>query len=355
MKRKQMSSEVQLHLLPRYSTALMSSSTNRMTTNTHLQEGTLNKKLALSFLVLVLVVALSGLSAFAQTATGQITGRVTDQQGAVISGANVTAKETTTGRTRTTTTNTEGDYAFPLLPPGSYEVTVESPNMSRGVANVQVLLNSKPDVNFGLKAASAGTTVEVTGEAPLVETTNSKLKTNVDTKQIEGLPIANRNFASLATLSPNVRPVASFDPTKLRTGNVSINGNTGRGMNLTVDGGENKDNVVGGFLHNYTTEGIQEFVVEAHRFGADTGKSAGGAVTIVTKGGTNSLHGSFFGFLRNKHIRARFFFPANPNGGNAPDTARRGTPTCPPCFVGPANEKPPFQRLNWGGSLGGPI
>src|SRR4051812_17979450 len=326
-----------------------------MLLNTFLQEGTLNKKLAVSFLVFVLVLTLGGLSAFAQTATGEILGRVTDQQGAVVSGANVTVKETTTGRTRTTTTNNDGDYAFPLLPAGSYEVTVDTPNMSKGVANVQVLLGSRKDVNFALKAAAAGTTVEVTGDAPLVETSNSELKTNIDTKQIETLPIQDRNFASLATLSPNVRPVASFDPTKLRTGNVSVNGNSGRGMNLTVDGGENKDNVVGGFLQNYTTEGIQEFVVDAHRFGADTGKSAGGVLTIATKGGTNSLHGSFFGFLRNKHIRARFFFPANPNGGNAPDTARRGTPTCPPCFVGPANEKPPFQRLNWGGSLGGPI
>jgi hypothetical protein len=305
----------------------------------------LNKKLVISFLALALCVALSGVCAFAQTATGEILGRVTDQQGAVIAGANVTVKETTTGRTRTTTTNNDGDYAFPLLPPGSYEVAVEAPSMSKGVATVQVLLGSHKDVNFNLKAQGAGTTVEVTGEAPLVETTNSELKTNIDTKQIETLPIQDRNFASLATLSPNIRPVGSFDPTKLRTGNVSANGNTGRGMNLTVDGGDNKDNVVGGFLQNYTTEGIQEFVVETHRFGADTGKSAGGVLTIATKGGTNTYHGSFFGFLRNKHIQAADYFTRNPNA----------SATCPPCYEGPANEKPPFQRLNWGGSLGGPL
>lgn len=300
--------------------------------NRFLQEGIVNKKLAVGFLVFVLVVALGGLSAWAQTATGEILGRVTDQQGAVVSGANVTVKETATGRTRTTTTNMEGDYAFPLLPPGSYQVTVETPNMSKGVATVQVLLGAKRDVNFNLKAAAAGTTVEVTGEAPLVETTNSELKTNIDTKQIQELPIQDRNFASLASLSPDVRPVASFDPTKLRTGNVSINGSTGRSFNLTVDGGDNKDNVVGGFLQNFSTEGIQEFVVETHRFGADTGKSAGGVLTIATKGGTNTLHGSLFGYLRNKNIQAKDYF-----------TDTSGAP------------KPPYQRINYGASLGGPI
>ena len=307
------------------------------------------KKLWVRLVVLGLFISLAGASAYAQAASGEILGRVTDQQGAVVAGATVTAKETTTGRTRTTTTNTEGNYSFPLLQPGTYEVTAEAPNMGKGVATVQVLLQQRRDANFSLKPAAEGTVVEVTGEAPLIETTNSEVKTNIDPKQMNQLPLRDRNFASLATLSPNIRPVGSFDPTKLRTGNVSINGATGRSMNLSVDGGDNKDNVVGGFLQNFTTEGIQEFVIETHRFGADTGKSAGGVVTIATKGGTNDFHGSAFFFMRNKNLNAKDFFTENPNfvgcGPDDPET----------CYEGPAGEKPPFQRNNWGGSIGGPI
>jgi hypothetical protein len=307
-------------------------------------------------LVLVFAV-LAGTNAMAQSATGEILGRVTDQQGAVVAGASVTAKDTSTGRARTTTTNDEGGYAFPNLQPGTYEVTAEAPNMGKGVATVQVLLQQKRDVNFSLKPAAEGTVVEVTGEAPLIETSNSEVKTNIDPKQMNELPLRDRNFASLATLSPNIRPVGSFDPTKLRTGNVSINGATGRSMNLSVDGGDNKDNVVGGFLQNFTTEGIQEFVIETHRFGADTGKSAGGVVTIATKGGTNDFHGSAFFFLRNRNLNAKDYFTKNPDPAfGAAGCADGSDPSA--CYNNATSgelDEPPFDRQNWGGSFGGPI
>jgi len=315
------------------------------------------KKLWVSLVVLGLFISLAGANAYAQAASGEILGRVTDQQGAVVAGATVTAKDTTTGRTRTTTTNTEGNYAFPLLQPGTYEVTAEAPNMGKGVATVQVLLQQRKDANFSLKPAAEGTVVEVTGEAPLIETSNSEVKTNIDPKQMNELPLRDRNFASLATLSPNIRPVGSFDPTKLRTGNVSINGATGRSMNLSVDGGDNKDNVVGGFLQNFTTEGIQEFVIETHRFGADTGKSAGGVVTIATKGGTNDFHGSAFFFLRNKNIQSKDFFTINPDTAfDDPNCQNGSSPeSCYNNLTSGEREKPPFDRHNWGGSFGGPI
>ena len=312
----------------------------------------------LKFLALALLLAVFvGTNAYAQSATGEILGRVTDQQGAVLAGATVTAKDTTSGRSRTTTTNAEGSYAFPNLQPGTYEVTAEAANMGKGVATVQVLLQQRRDANFSLKPAAEGTVVEVTGEAPLIETSNSEVKTNIDPKQMNELPLRDRNFSSLATLSPNIRPVGSFDPTKLRTGNVSINGATGRSMNLSVDGGDNKDNVVGGFLQNYTTEGIQEFVIETHRFGADTGKSAGGVVTIATKGGTNDYHGSAFFFLRNRNLNAKDYFTKNPDPAfGDPACADGSDPSaCYNNLTSGELDEPPFDRQNWGGSFGGPI
>src|SRR5438067_9564843 len=254
------------------------------------------------FVALLLIVAVP--SAYSQTATGDIIGRVTDQQGAVIPNVTVTARETSTGVVRTTITNGEGDYDFGSLPPGNYDVSTEVANMAKGTSTVQLLLGNRQSINFSLKASTTGTTVEVTGAAPLIETSSSELKANIDSRQMTELPLNGRTFASLAILAPGVRPVGSFDPTKTRIGTVSINGSTGRNFNLSVDGGDNKDNVVGGFLQNYTTEGIQEFVIDTHRFGADTGKSAGGAVTIATKGGTNNLHGGAFIYERQKNLNA---------------------------------------------------
>lgn len=268
----------------------------------------------------------------AQTATGEILGRITDVQGAVIIGAKITATEIATGMSRTTTSNAEGNYQFPLLPPGKYSVTAEAPAMVKMETNLEVLLGAHVNVNFAMKPGAQSTTVEVSGSALQVETSNSEIKSNIDPRQMQDMPLNGRTFASLAILAPGVRPVGSFDPTKSRIGTVSIAGSTGRNFNLTVDGGDNKDNIVGGFLQNYNTEGIQEFVIDTHKFGADTGKSAGGVVTIATKGGSNVLHGSAFVFERNRNLNSIDYF-----------TQVEGVP------------KAPFDRQSYGGSIGGPI
>jgi hypothetical protein len=282
---------------------------------------------------------------WAQTATGDLAGRVTDTQGAVIVNAKVTATEIATGRVRTTVTNAEGNYALPLLPPGNYEIAAEAPNMAKAVAKLELLLGAHLNVKITLQPAMAKEVVNVTGETPAIEVSNSELKANIDPRQMTEMPLNGRTFASLAVLAPEVRPAASFDATKNRIGTLSIGGSTGRNFNLTVDGGDNKDNIVGGFLQNYTTEGIQEFVVDTHKFGADTGKSGGGVLTIATKGGTNQLHAGAFFFLRNRNLNGNDFFNAHPNE----------SPTCPPCYVGPANDKAKFDKQNYGGSIGGPI
>lgn len=283
--------------------------------------------------LVILALLLAGAYAYAQTATGNIVGKVTDAQGAIIVSAKVTATEVGTGRSRTIATNAEGLYEFALLPPGRYEVTAEAPSMAKMMMRVELLLGAHPTVNFAMQPAGSKTTVEVTGEAPAIETTNSELKANIDPKQMSELPLNGRTFSSLAILAPGVRPMPSFDPTKARIGTVSVGGSIGRDFNLTVDGGDNKDNIVGGLVQNFTTEGIQEFVIDTHRFGADTGKSAGGVMTIATKGGSNALHGGGFFYLRNRNLNAMDYF-----------TAHQDNP-----------QKAPFDKQNYGGSFSGPI
>lgn len=271
--------------------------------------------------------------ATAQTATGEIVGKVIDIKGAVIIDAKVTATSVATGRVHSTTSNAEGSFQFSLLPPGNYEVAAEFKGMSKSFTKVELLVGVHQTVNLTMKPGTAETVVEVTGAAPPVDTTGSELKANIDPKQMSELPLNGRTFASLAILAPGVRPVGSYDPTKSRIGTVSINGSAGRNFNMTVDGGDNKDNIVGGFVQNFTTEGIQEFVIDTHKFGADTGKSSGGVLTLITKGGSNELHGGGFFFLRNRNLNAMDYF-----------TAQQDNPT-----------KAPFDKNNYGGSIGGPI
>lgn len=280
-------------------------------------------------------------SVIAQVTTGVIVGNISDQTGAVLGGASVTAKNRATGIAKTVTTTDKGEFEISPLPPGDYEVTVEASGFTKTVEeSITVNIGSRITFNVALKPAGAEDVVTVSGEAgATIETTNTVVQGVVDNRQVANLPLSGRTFSNLAILVPGAKPVAAFDPTKARTGTVSIAGSTGRDANVSVDGGDNKDNVVGGVLQNYTTEGIQEFVVQTQNFLPDTGRSAGGAITVVTKGGTNELHGSFVLFERNDRFNKRDAF--NPEFDKITGD-------------GPF-EKQPFDRQNIAGSLGFPI
>ena len=134
----------------------------------------------------------------------------------------------------------------------------------------------------------------------------------------------------------------SFDPTKARVGTFSVGGSTGRNLNITIDGGDNKDNAVGGILQNFSMEGIQEFALSTQRFSAANGRSGGALLSVVSKSGTNDFHGSVFGFFRDDSLNA-----------NAPKLLAEANPDL---FPDPADAvKPPFSRQQFGGSFGGPI
>jgi Carboxypeptidase regulatory-like domain/TonB dependent receptor len=283
----------------------------------------------------------------AQVATADLTGRVVDPQGNVVVGASVTAKNNANGLTRTATTNDSGEYTLAQLPPGNYEITVEASGFSRALQkDFELGVGTKPTLNFDLKAGGVTETVEVQSAAPLIETTRSEIGGVISPTEVQNLPLLNRTFANLSTILPEARPVGSFDPTKTRVGNIAFSGGDGRQLDVNVDGGDDKDNVVGSLLQNFAYESIQEFQVLQHRWTAESGRAVGGVVNVVTKSGSNDLHGSGFFNYRNQNLRKLDFFERRDK--EARD--RAGTP-----LPAGLSDKPDFNREEFGGSIGGPV
>lgn len=278
----------------------------------------------------------------AQTSnTGTITGAVKDEKGGLVPGASVKVINTGTNAERSTVTSSEGVYEISQLVPGTYRVEVEAPNFAKYV-NEHVTVNVLSRTTLDPALSPAGTTGQVTvtaEESALVETTKTDVGGVVDQRRLENLPVNGRSFASLAILIPGATLQPSFDPTKARVGTFSVGGSTGRNLNITIDGGDNKDNAVGGILQNFSMEGIQEFALSTQRFSAANGRSGGALLSVVSKSGTNDFHGTAFGFFRDDKLNA-----------NAPRllAEARDEPT-------EGIEKPPFSRQQFGGSFGGPI
>jgi hypothetical protein len=281
----------------------------------------------------------------AQTAnTGVITGVVKDQTGALVPGATVKAINLGTNAERTAVTSGEGSYEINQLVPGNYRLEIEAPNFAKTVAeHVTVNVLGRVTIDAEMRPVGATASVNISTEnAPLIETTKTEVGGVIEQRELENLPVNGRSFASLAILIPGATLQPSFDPTKSRVGTFSVGGSTGRNLNITIDGGDNKDNAVGGILQNFSMEGIQEFALSTQRFSAANGRSGGALLSVVSKSGTNELHGSVFGFFRDDKLNS-----------NAPKLLAEANPNL---FPDPADAvKPPFSRQQIGGSIGGPI
>ena len=282
--------------------------------------------------------ALAAPAAYPQATTGEITGRVLDAAGASVPGATVVARNEGTGLTRQTTTDSDGDYTLTQLPPGTYAVSAELTGFKRATRRaVPVNVGTRVTLGFDLAVGDMTEAVEVTADASLIETTKSDISGVVTPEEITNLPLLNRTFAGLTIIMPEARPVGNFDPTKTRIGNFAMSGGDGRQLDVNVDGGDNKDNVVGSLIQNFAYESIQEFQVSQHRWTAEAGRSVGGVVNVISKSGTNDLRGSLFGSHRGDETRAMDYFEKQRRAAN------------------PNFQKAEFERQEVGGSIGGPI
>ncbi len=311
----------------------------------------------LSGFLLLLVCAGAGL---AQNATGSITGMVTDPNNEAIASAAVTVTSKATGAVRKIATKGEGKYTVENLIPGEYEVRVESQGF---VTQVQVLLvqvGASTTGNFSMTVGATSQTIEVSGGASVINTTDSVVGGVVNRQAIENLPLNGRSFLSVALLEPGV--TVNYNATS-GAGNVNnffqvSVGSAPQSMTLiSVDGARVNDRVTGGTSQNFSAESVQEFQIQTNNFDLSSGTVATGAINIVSRTGSNQLHGSGFFFFRDHNMAA---FPAlrRPteiqlvNGQPQPLSPFCVTPTSAACN---SVTDPFFVRRQYGGSVGGPI
>jgi hypothetical protein len=280
-------------------------------------------------LVLVLALAVPALvQAQSQATTAEINGRIVDGQGGVLPGVTVTATNPATGYNRTVTTNEEGFFALPLLPPGAYEVTAELAGFNSIKQAVTLTVGSSIAINPTMQVAGVTEQLVVAASAPVVETTATVRTTTLDTEAISNLPINGRRFQDFITLTPTVQVDTS-------RGQLSFAGQRGINSNVSIDGADYNQPFFGGIRggersNNAFTvpqEAIKEFQVVASGYSAEFGRSTGGLVNAITKSGTNSPAGSLFYVNRNKEWAEKNAF-----GQNASPTQQQ-----------------------FGGSFGGPI
>jgi len=247
----------------------------------------------------------TSVSALAQQTSGNVTGRILDQQGAAIPGATVTARNAETGFSRSEISDAEGVYRLNALPVGTYEITAELQGFTAAPAKqIPINVSQTLTLDFSMRVASLAETVTVNGVTPMVETTSSSMGAVVDLRRVESLPLNGRQFANLAATIPGVGLGFHSDPTKSTQYSPQINGGNGRNVNYQIDGGDNNDDTVGGLLQLFPLEAIQEFNFVTQRYKAEYGRSNGGVMNIVTKSGTNQMRGSWFTNFRDDSINS---------------------------------------------------
>ena len=286
----------------------------------------------------ILITAIVGLfcayATFAQSqaSTADLIGTITDPNGAVVPGATVTAKNNATGISRKVTTNENGLYQILGLPPGNYEISVESATFKKTIiSDVRLTVGQSAELPVALELGTPTTVVEVSSDSvELVETTRTTVSNTIDEQRIDNLPTNQRSATGFAlTLSTvgrdNGRPIGPAP-----TSGINVGGQRGRSTLVQVDGADFTDNSVNAARSTVGQEAVQEYQISTNSYAPEFGRAIGGVVNVVTKRGTNTFNGNIFGFLRDKEIQAR------------------------PPFA-PTSEKPAFTRGQYGATLGGPI
>jgi hypothetical protein len=315
------------------------------------------KKVACGFVVLLALIGIVGMMtpAMGQEVTAGVVGTVTDGSGAPINGAVVTARDTERGTVWNVTTSDAGVYNITRLPVGTYEVKVAAPGFETAIHPPFVLvLNQTARVDVQMKVGKANETIEVTGEAPILQTQSTEVSTLIDANTEVSLPLASRDYLQLTLLAPgvtNVDPDGMRQPQSMtNSGRPYINGNREQANEYLIDGilnSEDKNNEVG-----YTPgiDAIQEFNLITQNASAEFGNYQGGVVSVSTKSGTNHIHGDLFEFFRNDALDS--------NEASAGWTAgiKDNINNSNPGFNAQGILLKPELRYNqFGGTIGGPI
>src|SRR5271165_1450495 len=241
--------------------------------------------------------------------TGSIFGTISDKSGAVVAQAEVTATNTETGLKRNTSTNSTGYYRMEFLPVGPYAVEITAPGFSKlEQTGIVLVATQSTKVDAALNPGSVTASVKVTGAAPLINTNNAEVGTTVENIQVTELPIVNRNVYTLLDITPGVQQNSNQVGLGLPEQHTSMNGGVEAGysasVNYYLDGGANVGSLrnSGNILPN--PDAIEEFRILEDNYSAEYGRFASGVVSVLTKSGTNNLHGTLFEFLRNNELNA---------------------------------------------------
>jgi hypothetical protein len=292
-------------------------------------------KAILSFVVLTFLFAT--VSLHAQLPTGTILGQVKDSSGAVVPGATVTIRNVDTSQSRTATTGEDGSYRVPALAVGHYDVRVEHEGF-KGETQTGIVLDVSQEavLNFTMQIGATSQEVVVTGEAPVVNTTNGELGGLVNEDKMSDLPLNGRNYIDLSLMQAGVTNDANYGGSTAQGGTngiwFSANGSPVRSNNFTLDGAmlmNQRGTTSAAVGITLGVDGIKEYKVITNNFGAEYGMTMGSQTVIVSKSGTNQIHGDLFEYLRNSALDARNYF----DGSKIPE----------------------FRRNNFGGAAGGPI
>ena len=293
------------------------------------------------------LILLCGTPLWAQLTAGSVVGTVTDPSGAKVAGANVTITNTSTGVAYSTVTSSQGIFTFPVLPVGLYEFTTDAKGFKKANGSLEVDLNASRTLNIALMVGSTSETVQVTAAQTPVETTSTQISDTFSRRQVLDLPLASVNVNNLALLTPNT---VDINTTGLNRAQVlqkvsspvggavaSVGGTRARNNSFILDGVDNNDPIETGPQSGAIQDAVQEFSVVKNNFDAEFGQFAGGQFNIITKTGTNLIHGSAFWYGQNRHLNASDF--------GAQTLIQQGVLT----------EKPRFDYNRLGGTIGGPI
>jgi hypothetical protein len=269
----------------------------------------------------------------AQGTSGRILGRVADPTGAVLAGVKVTLVNEATNVSRDALTNGNGDYDFVEVPVGTYRLEFDLKGFKKNVRrSIALDINQVITLNLTMQLGAAQEIVDVTSEAPLVETTSTQLGAVVGDRAVSQLPLNSRDTYQFLQLQPGVMSTVGSSNSIVygssNAGAVSVNGGRGRSNNFSVNGGDANDQFVNLPTVQPSPDSIQEFRVLTNTFDAEYGRNSGSVVNVVTKSGTNQFHGNMYEFFRNKVLNSRGYF----------DT-----------------EKPKFNQNQFGGTFGGPL